>query len=91
MLIVDTALKKRAEENNPIRVGILGAGFMCQGLANQIANSVPGMRLAAISNRRPERALNVLTYCGFEDVRLSRAGHDDVFHVVHHVRHLINT
>ena len=64
MLIVDTALKKRAEENNPIRVGILGAGFMCQGLANQIANSVPGMRLAAISNRRPERALNVLTYCG---------------------------
>lgn len=73
MLIVDTALKKRAEENNPIRVGILGAGFMCQGLANQIANSVPGMRLAAISNRRPERALNVLTYCGFEDVRLSNS------------------
>jgi len=71
MLIVDTALRKRAEENNPIRVGILGAGFMCQGLANQIANSVPGMRLAAISNRRPERALNVLAYAGFEGAKLS--------------------
>lgn len=71
MLIVDTALKKRAEENNPIRVGILGAGFMCQGLTNQIAHSVPGMRVAAISNRRPERALNVLAYSGFEGVKLS--------------------
>ncbi|QEL24138.1 NAD(P)-dependent oxidoreductase [Bosea sp. F3-2] len=71
MLIVDTALKKRAEENNPIRVGILGAGFMCQGLTNQIAHSVPGMRVAAISNRRPERALNVLAYAGFEDIKLS--------------------
>lgn len=71
MLIVDTALKRRAEENNPIRVGILGAGFMCQGLANQIAHSVPGMRLAAISNRRPERALNVLAYAGFENSKLS--------------------
>ncbi|MGO4172573.1 NAD(P)H-dependent oxidoreductase [Bosea sp. TAF32] len=71
MLIVDTALKRRAEENNPIRVGILGAGFMCQGLANQLAHSVPGMRLAAISNRRPERALNVLAYAGFENSKLS--------------------
>jgi len=71
MLIVDAALKRRAEENNPIRVGILGAGFMCQGLANQIAHSVPGMRLSAISNRRPERALNVLAYAGFEDSKLS--------------------
>lgn len=71
MLIVDTALNRRAAENNPIRVGILGAGFMCQGLTNQIAHSVPGMRVAAISNRRPERALNVLAYAGFEDVRLS--------------------
>jgi predicted homoserine dehydrogenase-like protein len=66
MLIVDTALKKREAEGKPIRVGILGAGFMCQGLTNQIAHSVPGMRIAAISNRRPERALNNLRYAGFE-------------------------
>jgi predicted homoserine dehydrogenase-like protein len=66
MLIVDAALKKREAEGKPIRVGIVGAGFMCQGLANQIANSVPGMKICAISNRRPERAVGVLRYSGFE-------------------------
>ena len=56
MIIVDTALKEREAEDRPIRVGIVGAGFMGQGLTNQIVNSVPGMRVVAISNRRPERA-----------------------------------
>ena len=52
MWILDTALKARADQNRPIRVGIVGAGFMCQGLTNQIVNSTPGMRVVAISNRR---------------------------------------
>jgi predicted homoserine dehydrogenase-like protein len=68
MWIVDTALKARAEQNRPIRVGIVGAGFMCQGLANQIINSTPGMRVVAISNRRPERAVAVFKYAGCEDI-----------------------
>ncbi|MCC6240188.1 MAG: Gfo/Idh/MocA family oxidoreductase [Phycisphaerales bacterium] len=51
MLIVDTALKKREAEGNPIRVGMIGAGFMARGIANQIINSTPGMELVAISNR----------------------------------------
>jgi predicted homoserine dehydrogenase-like protein len=68
MWIVDTALKARAEENRPIHVGIIGAGFMCQGLTNQIVNSVPGMRVVAISNRRPERAVGVFKYAGCEDI-----------------------
>src|ERR1700750_448478 len=68
MWIVDTALKARAEQNRPIHVGIIGAGFMCQGLINQIVNSVPGMRVVAISNRRPERAVGVFKYAGCEDI-----------------------
>lgn len=56
MLIVDTALKRREAEGRPIRVGMIGAGFMGRGLANQILNSVPGMRLAAVSNRSIEGA-----------------------------------
>src|SRR5215470_14630079 len=68
MWILDTALKARAEQNRPIRVGIVGAGFMCQGLTNQIVNSVPGMRVVAISNRRPERAVTVFNYAGREEV-----------------------
>ena len=67
MVIVDTALKALEEEGQAIRVGIVGAGFMAQGLVNQIANSVPGMRIAAVSNRRIERAIGVLDYAGCED------------------------
>ncbi|MDB4976264.1 MAG: putative NAD(P)-dependent oxidoreductase [Myxococcaceae bacterium] len=51
MLIIDTALKKREAEGKPVRVGMIGAGFMGRGLANQILNSVPGMVLSAVSNR----------------------------------------
>src|SRR4051794_12171340 len=56
MFIVDTALKRRAAERNPIRVGMIGAGFMARGIANQITNSVPGMELVAIANRTVENA-----------------------------------
>ena len=71
MWIVDTALKSRADQNKPIRVGIIGAGFMCQGLTNQITQSTPGMRVAAISNRRIGRAVDVFRYSGFEDVAIA--------------------
>ena len=71
MWIVDTALKERADQNKPIRVGIIGAGFMCQGLTNQITHSTPGMRVAAISNRRVKRAVDVFHYSGFEDVAVA--------------------
>jgi len=71
MIIVDRALKAREEEGRPIRVGMIGAGFMGQGLTNQIVHSVPGMRMAAIYNRKPERALGVYRYAGCEDVKLA--------------------
>lgn len=51
MIIVDTALRAREEAHDPIRVGMIGAGFMARGLANQITSAVPGMVLAAIANR----------------------------------------
>ena len=31
MHIIDTALAKRAANGNPIKVGVIGAGFMSQG------------------------------------------------------------
>src|SRR3954469_19920536 len=68
MIIVDRALKAREEQGKPVRVGMIGAGFMGQGLTNQIVNSVPGMRMAAVYNRKPERALGVYRYAGCEDV-----------------------
>ena len=68
MILVDDALKARQDAGNPIRVGVVGAGFMCQGLTNQITHSVPGMRVVAISNRRVERAAGVYRYSGYQDV-----------------------
>src|SRR2546426_3005339 len=56
MILVDKALKAREEQGKPIRVGMIGAGFMGQGLTNQIVHSVPGMRMSAIYNRKPDRA-----------------------------------
>jgi len=64
MIIVDNALRAREEEGRPIRVGMIGAGFMAQGLANQIRNSVPGMEMVAIYARRPEKAVDVFRYAG---------------------------
>jgi predicted homoserine dehydrogenase-like protein len=68
VIIVDRALKAREEQGKPVRVGMIGAGFMGQGLTNQIVNSVAGMRMAAIYNRKPERAVGVYRYAGCEDV-----------------------
>jgi predicted homoserine dehydrogenase-like protein len=47
---------------------MIGAGFMGQGLTNQIVNSVPGMRMAAVFNRHPERAYDVYRYAGCDNV-----------------------
>ena len=70
MILVDTALRAREAQGNPIRVGMVGAGFMGQGLTNQIVNSVPGMRMVAVSNRNPERARHVFQYAGAEPVQV---------------------
>src|SRR6476661_3119736 len=67
MIIVDKALERRAEQDNPIKVAILGGGFMAQGLSNQIVNSVPAMSMAAIYGRKPQKAIHVLTYSGLEN------------------------
>jgi len=73
MILVDTELQAREARGAPIRVAIVGAGFMSQGLANQVAHSVPGMRLVAVSNRNINRAINVLQYCGYENVVVADA------------------
>ena len=64
MIIVDNALKAREEQRKPIQVGMIGAGFMGRGIANQILNSVPGMRLAAIANRTVAQAIRAYAEAG---------------------------
>ena len=68
MILVDTALKAREKEGRPIRVALLGAGFISHGLANHIVNTTPGMRLVGVFNRRAERAFDLFHYAGLNDV-----------------------
>lgn len=56
MIIVDKALRRRQAEGKPIRVALVGAGFMGRGFVNQVVNSVPGMEIAAIANRSQANA-----------------------------------
>ena len=68
MILVDNALEERAEENNPIRVGMVGAGFMGKGVAQNIIQSTPGMELVGISNRHIDSARQAYDEAGIEDV-----------------------
>lgn len=81
MIIVDEALRRRGAEGRPLRIGMFGAGFMARGIANQIANSVPGMQLVAIANRTPEKAHRAYAEAGVaavDDVTTVSALEDSV-------------
>ncbi|HXF64617.1 MAG TPA: SAF domain-containing protein [Caldilineaceae bacterium] len=68
MILVDTALQQRAAQGKPIRVGMVGAGFMARGIALQILSVVPGMELVAIANRRLDGARQAYAVAGVEEV-----------------------
>lgn len=57
MIIVDTALKKRAEEGRPVRVAVMGTGAIGRGLISIIVNHTPGMKLVAVANRTEANSL----------------------------------
>src|SRR5680860_958491 len=64
MILVDRALQARAERGQPVRVAMVGAGFMGRGVANQILRSTPGMELVAIVNRHPDGAVRAYAEAG---------------------------
>jgi predicted homoserine dehydrogenase-like protein len=64
MLLVDAALRRRRAEGRPVRVAMVGAGFMGRAIANQIVHAVPGMELAAIANRHADAALRAYAEAG---------------------------
>ncbi len=68
MIIIDRALAKREEAGNPIRVGLVGAGYMGRGIALQIITAVPGMKLVAVANRHLDDARRAYTQAGVEGV-----------------------
>jgi predicted homoserine dehydrogenase-like protein len=68
MFIVDRELERLQRAGTPIRVGMVGAGFMARGIARQMLQYTKGIELAAISNRRLEFAQNVYAESGENNV-----------------------
>jgi len=70
MIIVDRALAERAAAGNPIRLGMIGAGFMGRGVALQLATAVPGIRLCGIANRSLGNARRAYIEAGQEEPKV---------------------
>jgi len=70
MVIVDTALQERHQNNNPIRVGLIGAGYIGRGIVLQIARAFPGMETVAVYNRTLARAKQA-----YEEARIDGGEH----------------
>lgn len=51
MILVDAALGRRHDDRDPVKVAMVGAGFMGRAVALQLATAVPGMELVAIASR----------------------------------------
>jgi predicted homoserine dehydrogenase-like protein len=66
VILLDTALERRGEEGDPVRVAIIGAGYMARGIAATILAGMPGIELVGLSNRHPERAERLYAECGVE-------------------------
>jgi predicted homoserine dehydrogenase-like protein len=70
VIIVDSMLARRAAEGHPpIRVGMIGAGFMASGVLLQINTAYrDSMRVVAVANRTPEKAVRAYAEAGQEAV-----------------------
>lgn len=67
MHLIDTALKQRADDRNPIKVGMIGSGFMARGIALQLIRYVKGFQLIGISNRHPDGATRCYVEAGVKN------------------------
>ncbi|HEB86959.1 MAG TPA: NAD(P)-dependent oxidoreductase [Gammaproteobacteria bacterium] len=68
MIILDKALEELERQNRPIRVAMIGAGYMGRGLALQIVRYTRGMQLVAIANRTVSAAEKAYRQAGVESV-----------------------
>jgi predicted homoserine dehydrogenase-like protein len=70
MIIIDKALELRQAAGNPIRVGMVGSGFMARGIAMQIVNVVPGMELSAVASRNLDAASKLYAQAGVDNTNI---------------------
>jgi predicted homoserine dehydrogenase-like protein len=58
VIILDQALAEREADGNPVRIGLVGAGYMARGIAAH-AETTKGVEIVAIANRTLERAVDI--------------------------------
>ena len=68
MILIDKALEKLQLEGKPIRVGMVGAGFMASGTALEIIKYRQGIVLVGIANRNLEKAEKAFVQAGITDI-----------------------
>lgn len=88
MIIIDNALEERHRQKNPIRVAMVGAGFMGRGIALQITNYVKGMELVAICNRHVAGAERAYREAGVTDLYHVK-DKEDLEHCLSRGRHCV--
>lgn len=67
MFLLLPALLEREKTGNPVRVGVVGAGYMGRGLVYQMTRYHPGMRVVAIANRSIKRAIHAYSQAGLQN------------------------
>jgi len=68
MILLDSALAKRANEGRPVRAALIGSGFMGAGIINQIVRYCPGIHLVVVANRTPSKAVDAYAAAGISKV-----------------------
>ena len=69
MILIDRALEEREASGRPIRVAMVGAGFMGRGIALQVNRFSRGMSVVCVVNRTSENARRAYTDAGCGPVR----------------------
>lgn len=71
-----TNLLRRAEEENPVRVGLIGAGKFGTMFLSQVQR-LKGIHLVGIADLSPQNALSNLQFVGWENQKYAAATLDD--------------
>ena len=71
-------LKARAEDGNPIRVGLIGAGKFGSMFLAQVRRT-PGMHLVGVADLSPDRAKQALSRTGWEEERVAAGSLDEAY------------
>src|SRR5512143_2907004 len=66
-MAVYNVLRRLEDEGRPIRVGVVGAGATGRAIALQLGTPVPGIRIAAMSNRTPSHAERAFAEAGLQN------------------------